>query len=244
LLHPFTFANARTDGVRPNGRLLLLGDNLYGTTERGGENDRGTVFTVKTDGTGFQVIAHFEAGGSFPPHRTEDRDPDSPGMYSDPYALPYSGLIQATDGKLYGVAKYGGEHDGGRIFKVDLTKSGNDRLSTHYSFPQRNGHPIFELLQLKDGKLYGLTQGDGSRNDGGDGGLPHDSIYKGTIFRISLGDNAQLETLHTFTGIDDGGEDGDRPSTRLISDGNGNLYGATRFGGRFDRGMIYRFGRS
>ncbi len=244
LLHTFTFADASKYGVRPNGRLLLIGDDLYGTTEMGGNNDRGTIFTIKTDGSGFKVIAHFEAGGSFPPHRTADRDTESPGRYSDPYELPYSGLIQATDGKLYGVAKYGGDHDGGRIFKVDLDKADDHKLSTHYSFAKQNGYPIFELLQLKDGKLYGLTQGDGSRNNGGDGGNPHDSIYKGTIYRIALDDNALLEILHTFTGIENGGDDGDRPSTRLIFDGDGSLYGSTRFGGRFDRGMIYKFGRN
>jgi len=241
-LHTFTFADASTYGVRPVGRLLLVGNDLYGTTEMGGKNGRGTIFAIKTDGSGFKVIAHFEAGGSFPTHRTEDRDKDSPGIYSDPYALPYSGLMQATDGKLYGVAKYGGEHDGGRIFKVDLNKADDDKLSTHYSFVKRNGYPIFELLQLKDGKLYGTTQGDGTRNNGGDGGEPHDTIYKGTIFRIALDDKAPLEILHSFTGIRNGGDDGDRPVTRLISDGE-NLYGATRFGGRFDRGMIYKFGR-
>ena len=239
VLHEFKFADSATDGVRPNGKLLLLGDDLYGTTEMGGANNRGTVFTLKTSGLNFSSVESFEAGGSFPPHWTEDRDARNPGVYSDPYSLPYSGLIKASDGYLYLVAKYGGDYDGGRIIKVDLTESKGNRLSTHYSFAKENGHPIFELMQLKDGKLYGLTQGDGSQNDGRDGGIVHDSPYKGIIFRIALAKGSALETLHVFSGIK---ADGNRPSTRLVLDSDEVLHGGTRFGGAYDSGALYKFG--
>ena len=42
-----------SDGAVPNGGLLLSGNTLYGTTDRGGSSGDGSVFAVNTDGTGY-----------------------------------------------------------------------------------------------------------------------------------------------------------------------------------------------
>ena len=221
-LHEFKFADSAANGVHPNGRLLLAKDGfLYGITEHGGANGTGTIFKISTTGSDFEVVRSFEAGGSFPVHPTDG------GVRWDPYANPYSGLIQATDGNLYGVAKYGGgPQDAGRIFKVTLPEG---TLSTHFSFTQENRYPIFELVQLSDGKLYGTALGDGTKN-------------KGIIFRIGLQEQAPLEILHSFAGQIPNG-DGDLPSTRLVMGNDGNLYVGTRFGGSGNKGAIVKFGR-
>src|SRR5262245_45192970 len=47
-----------SDGRWPNGSLALSGDTLYGTTIFGGSG-AGTVFAIKTDGTGFTNLYLF-----------------------------------------------------------------------------------------------------------------------------------------------------------------------------------------
>src|ERR1017187_8338556 len=71
-------------------------------------------------------------------------------------ATPMGGLIQATDGNLYGTTYFGGASDRGTAFKI--TPSGT--LTTLYSFcPQgdcTNGaDPSAALLQATDGNFYG-----------------------------------------------------------------------------------------
>lgn len=229
-LYTFTFASSGTNGVRPNGRLVLAKDGfLYGVTEQGGKNNRGTIYKVKPDGTNFEVVQPFAAGGTFPAQPGIGVDE----IFHDPYARPYSGLIEASDGNLYGVAKYGGgTEDSGYIFKLDpISKA----LTPFYSFAKVNGqrvNPATELVQFKDkdgkpfGNLYGVTQGDGSVN-------------MGSIYSITL--NGTLTTLHSFKGATAGG-DGNFPSTRLVAGSDGSLYGGTRWGGASDSGAIFKLG--
>ena len=54
----YNFTNGN-DGNGPNGALILLENRLYGTTIGGGSNHVGTVFSVKTDGTGFVTLHEF-----------------------------------------------------------------------------------------------------------------------------------------------------------------------------------------
>src|SRR5438105_15293272 len=57
-LHHFT----GSDGANPVGGFILSGDTLYGTTAGGGSSGNGTVFAVKTDGTGFSILHNFTDG--------------------------------------------------------------------------------------------------------------------------------------------------------------------------------------
>src|SRR6266481_5640859 len=50
ILHSFT---GGSDGAHPWAGLIVSGNTLYGTAYSGGSSGRGTVFAVKTDGTGF-----------------------------------------------------------------------------------------------------------------------------------------------------------------------------------------------
>ena len=79
-------------------------------------------------------------------------------------AYPYGSLIQARDGKLYGMAYGGGSNDGGVIFSYDLASSTYTKLK---DFDFTNGsYPYGSLFQASDGKLYGSTS-DGGSNDYG-----------------------------------------------------------------------------
>jgi uncharacterized repeat protein (TIGR03803 family) len=69
---------------------------------------------------------------------------------------PSAGLVQATDGKLYGTTFFGGGFGNRMIFSI--TTSGT--FAALYSFPSFDGvdgaNP-FGLMQHTNGKFYGVT---------------------------------------------------------------------------------------
>ncbi|MEI8291242.1 MAG: choice-of-anchor tandem repeat GloVer-containing protein [Verrucomicrobiota bacterium] len=97
VLHTFS-TNTGTKGTGPVGKLVKIGDVLYGVTKSGGRYDGGTIYQIHTDGTGFKVLHSF-----FP---------------STDGSAPMVGL--AADGNiLYGTTTaYGGGN--GTVFKLDL----------------------------------------------------------------------------------------------------------------------------
>jgi uncharacterized repeat protein (TIGR03803 family) len=74
-----------------------------------------------------------------------------------------------------------------------------------------------------EGNLYGVTTG------GGDNGV-------GAVFEMSRNARGQwtVITLHSFTGKDGAGPNGD-----LIFDASGNLYGTASTGGAYDSGTVF-----
>jgi len=230
-LHTFGTEDDK-NGSRPNGSLTLVkGESvadtfLFGVTEKGGTNGKGVIFKFNLSRSTLDVVASFDDTGTFPRQLIKLGEL----FFYDPYARPYSGLIQATDGNLYGMAKYGGPNDAGRIFKITPTQP--HTFTVLYEFEKRNGYPVFELVQLKDGNLYGVTQGEpGSLTD------------MGSIFRIKT-DGTSFTILHSFFG-DTRSVGGARPSTPLVVSSDGkSLYGGTQSGGSFNQGAIYKLGRN
>jgi uncharacterized repeat protein (TIGR03803 family) len=128
-----------------------------------------------------------------------------------------NGLVQATDGNLYGTTDGGGHYGAyaGTVFKI--TPSG--KLTTLYIFCSQGGSrctdgvsPEAGLVQGTDGNFYGTTSG------GGANGL------WGTVFSITP--SGTLTTLHSFDG-----RDGAYPDARLFRGTDGNFYGTTADGG-------------
>ncbi len=140
LLH--SFANA--DGYQPNGLVLGTDGNFYGTTASGGTVGYGVIFKITPSGT-FTSLYSF-AGG------TSDG------------AQPYAGLVQATNGKFYGVTTYGGANGFGTIFGGSVASG----FSVLYSFVQNTTGetPSAPLFQRTDGLLYGDTFRGGSNGEG------------------------------------------------------------------------------
>jgi uncharacterized repeat protein (TIGR03803 family) len=94
----YSFAGA--DGLEPYGNLVQASDGkFYGATYAGGASGRGTVFRIDTAGT--LTTLHGFTGGD-----------DGEG--------PVGGLMQASDGKLYGVANQGGSGAAGVVYRVTL----------------------------------------------------------------------------------------------------------------------------
>jgi uncharacterized repeat protein (TIGR03803 family) len=201
ILYAFEPQNG-SDGQFPYAGLLLGRDgNFYGTTERGGHTEGfGVVFKMTPDGTMTTLHAFDYHDGAF----------------------PYGGLVQASDGSLYGVALTGGDNGVGTIFKI--TSEGV--FTTVHTFNHTDGaNPSGTLVQGRDGFFYGTTQSGGaSRNC--TGGC-------GTIFKVSPA--GALTTLHSLSGLD-----GETPYAGLMQASDGSFYGTTVDGGTYGYGTIFR----
>ena len=130
-------------------------------------------------------------------------------------ANPSAGLVQATNGDLYGTTDSGGTGNGGTIFKI----APGGTLTTLYSFCSQTNctdgfYPYGGLVQAANGDLYGTTQYGGTNN-------------YGTIFKITPG--GTLTTLYTF--CSQTCADGAEPFAGLVQAANGDLYGTTIGGG-------------
>jgi len=207
MLHSFCSQSGCTHGKFPNGLVQAANGDLYGTTERGGANSYGTVFTITTSG----ILTTLYSFCS----QTNCADGD----------YPYSGLVQATDGNLYGTTSRGGANGYGTVFQI--TPSG--ALTTLYSFCSQSGcadgeYPYAELIQATNGDLYGTTNGGGANG------------FYGTVFQITL--SGILTTLYSFCSQTNC-TDGDYPYSGLIQATDGNLYGTTEGGGANGGGTVF-----
>src|ERR1039458_9489584 len=140
-------------------------------------------------------------------------------------AGPYAGLVQATNGGLYGTTYNGGTNSAGTIFKI--TPGGT--LTTLYSFCSQTNctdgtGPQAGLVQAANEDLYGTTQGGGANS-------------AGTIFKITPG--GTLPTLYSFcpqTNCTDGGG----PQAGLVQAANRDLYGTTQYSGANGYGTVFK----
>jgi uncharacterized repeat protein (TIGR03803 family) len=157
--------------------------------------------------------------------------------------MPAAGLVQATNGDLYGTTSWGGPNimcvsDGvdygcGTVFK--LTHGGV--LTTLYSFCSQtnctDGKLPNGLIQATDGNFYGTSFEGGLTNTCVSGGVDYGC---GTVFMITS--TGTLTTLYGFcsqTNCTDGG----LPEQSLIQDTNGAFYGAAAQGGTTDGGIVF-----
>src|ERR1035438_6425411 len=133
-------------------------------------------------------------------------------------ASPSAGLVQATNGDLYGTTPHAGANDDGTIFKI--TPGGT--LTTLYSFCSQTNctdgaTPYAGLVQAANGDLYGTAYNGGANGD------------LGTVFKITP--TGTLTTLYSFCS-QSGCADGAHPAGGLVQAANGNFYGTTESGGR------------
>jgi uncharacterized repeat protein (TIGR03803 family) len=190
------------DSAAPDGALLFGNDGvLYGTTAGGGVNGSGTIFKMGLEGNGYQILHDF-AGA-----------PDG--------SAPFPGLVQATNGALYGTTHAGGTNNQGAIFTIQTNGSGYQVLYSFTNSPD-GASPQEPLIQGDDGALYGTTFSGGSAN-------------KGIIFKIQP-DGSGYQILHNFTNT----PDGSNPRGALVQASDGALYGATQIGGTANAGTLYK----
>ncbi len=132
-----------------------------------------------------------------------------------------TGLIKATDGKLYGTTER-------TIFRLDVDGQNFEELhrGANSSDPLGRG---FEsgVIEGADGKIYGIASVDGTNG-------------KGTVYRMAK-DGTGFEVVHHFNGTDGGGVfGGNVTKPRLLLHSDGNFYGATVSGGAADSGVLFK----
>jgi uncharacterized repeat protein (TIGR03803 family) len=215
-LYTFGSTNSATDGVNPVTLIQGKDGNLYGLTSQGGANENTTISmatgTIVGAGTLFKVTL---AGAESVLY--------SFGATATDGVQPYGNLLQATDGNFYGATQFGGQENGGVIFKI--TPAGAETVLYSFGVVAADGlSPIGGLVQGTDGNFYGTTGG------GGEYGL-------GTAFKLTP---AGVETvLHSFGGTK---SDGGTPQSGLVLGADGNFYGTTSVGGFDEQAGASGFG--
>jgi uncharacterized repeat protein (TIGR03803 family) len=140
-----------TNGANPECALIMDGSgNLYGTTQRGGAADDGTVFELAHASATVTTLASF--------HGTDG-------------AQPVAGVIMDGGGNLYGTTYSGGAYQdqqhgsgAGTVFKL---APGSGTVITLASFDVANGaYPGAPLVMDSNGNLYGTTESGGATNFG------------------------------------------------------------------------------
>lgn len=147
----YNFASSNLWSSQPTSTLLLANDgNFYGTTMDGGVCDCGILFRVTPGGAMTVVYEFATTNGAF--------DSNAP-------TNPIGGVIQGTDGYLYGTATYGGAHASGAIYRVSL--SGVESVIHSFAVTQTGTagaagwQPVGRLIQGTDSNLYGVTASGG-----------------------------------------------------------------------------------
>ncbi len=198
-----------TDGHNPQAGLIKATDgNFYGTTYSGGTSKYcsggcGTVFKMTPSGS--LTTLHSFSG-------------------TDGYNVAV-GLVEGTDGNLYGTTVNGGAQNVGVVYKITLSGT----LTVLYSFCSRTGctdgdYPRAGLIQAKDGNFYGTTFQGGAYD-------------QGTVFVMTP--SGSLSTLYSFC-PKSGCADGANPTAGVIQASDGNFYGTTYQGGANNEGTVFK----
>ena len=216
------FAGSPGDGGYPQSGLVWSGSHLYGTTYRGGTNDRGTVFTLDTNGAKYQVLRAFPVtSGTYPNTNTEG-------------AYPAASLL-LSGSTLYGTAYGGGANGMGTLFAMDTNGTGFTVLK-HFAGAAGDGANPSAGLALGGGILYGTTSAGGSSGMG--------TVFKlntnGTDYTVlrSFPETAEYVSAEYPCGIYTN-SDGANPSAALVLGGTA-LYGTTAAGGSSGAGTVFK----
>jgi len=149
ILHQFT--GGYDNGSTPYGSLLVHGEHLYGMTFAGGLANKGTIFRLRKDGTGFTLLHSFSDNGSGG-------------------SRPQGGLV-LYNGHLYGVTRTGGRNECGVLFRLALD---GQPFSLLRCFADPSNHLTkddvsepYGVVAIHDNALYGLARRGGKGAGGG-----------------------------------------------------------------------------
>ncbi|MGA7079527.1 MAG: choice-of-anchor tandem repeat GloVer-containing protein [Terriglobales bacterium] len=177
------------------------------------------------------------------------------------YGAYPQGLVQGTDGNLYGVTAAGGaEFDSGVFFKIST--SGNEKLICSFYDPGacRDAQaPSANLVEGTNGDFYGValdgeiirltTKGKLKVLYTNANAVPRASLIlasngdfygttvnggansQGNVFKMTAA--GKLTTLYSFCSVYQNGacQDGAQPNFALVEGSDGNVYGTTSIGG-------------
>jgi uncharacterized repeat protein (TIGR03803 family) len=235
------------NGATPYGSLISDGTYLYGMTSAGGVNNKGTIFKIKPDGTGFDTLLNFNGINGADPIGS---------LYSDGtylYGMTYLGGANnqgilfkiKTDGTgyvdlldfngtngslaqgslisdgtyLYGMTPLTTTGNSGNIFKIKTDGTGYVDL---FDFNSTTAASPYGSLITDGTYLYGMTNAGGANNSG-------------VIFKIKTDGTGYTDLLNFNIA------NGNLPYGSLITDGT-YLYGMTYYGGINSSGALNDFG--
>lgn len=240
-------------GINPYGSLLLASNGkLYGMTSAGGINNAGVIFEYDISSNLYIKKIDFGTTGAIG-------------------STPYGSLMEASNGKLYGMTKNGGINGDGNIFEYDY----NTNICTNKV--NNIGNPYGSLIEAINGKIYGLSFGglNGlghlfeydpntasysikySFPNNGSAAKPYGSLLEasnGKLYGMLSGSNnntlGRIFEYNPTTSTLTGGYsfvntiNGKLPMGSLIeyqSDGGSNLYGVTNIGGERSQGVLFKY---
>jgi uncharacterized repeat protein (TIGR03803 family) len=199
-------------GADPSSLVRDSQGNLYGATAYGGGTGADT---------GANVGTIFEVGPS--------------GNITTLYTFTSisgggSSLVRDAQGNLYGTSFRGGANDFGSVFKLDT--AGNYTVLYSFKGGTDGAYPKSGLVLDAQGNLYGTTSQGGNLS----ANCPAASAWScGTVFKVDAAGNETV--LYAFKGT---GGDAANPTTGLVLDAQGNLYGATAAGGANGNGAVFK----
>lgn len=191
----FNFNN----GSLPNGTLMQASDGmLYGTTTEGGVNGVGIIFQYDYSTNINTGKFNFDLNNG---------------------STPKGSLIQASDGKLYGMTS--SSEGKGNIFQFDpLTSIYTNKFN--FTGLATGSFPYGSLMQASDGMLYGMTNQGGANN-------------VGVLFQFDPFSNIYTKK------VDFDVNNGQNPVGSLIQAKDGMLYGMAQQGGANGTGVLFRY---
>jgi uncharacterized repeat protein (TIGR03803 family) len=201
-----------TEGVGPQGGVTLSPHNtLFGTTSSGGVYGYGTVFSLGRPRTPAFTPLHAFSGLMAKPGDG---------------ATPQSGLTPGFSGRYYGTTYLGGNSsNSGSVFSVSGSATDPKYKVLHRFGDAGDGAspPPGRLAVDAEGRLYGVTTLGGANN-------------YGTVFMMEHSNGGwQEQVIYSFQLANDVFA----PSSNIVLDAVGNLYGCAK-GGSHGRGGVFR----
>ncbi|WP_206081962.1 choice-of-anchor tandem repeat GloVer-containing protein, partial [Maribellus sediminis] len=228
----------------------LLAQEIWGTAAGGGDYGGGTLFKTDINGDNMQVMHSF--------------NPSTDGRF-------VLGITQASNGKIYGLANYGGLHDNGTIFMFEPS---SNQFTKIFDFDGTAGsQPIGYLVEASNGLLYCTTHRGGAvgqgalievdpatntvtkRADFGSGNQSinpggtlvewNNGIFLGTTTQSVVGPGSLFRFDSNNGQINTltsfNGSNGAHPYYNLVKAANGKFYGLTVDGGVYGSGVVFEF---
>lgn len=198
------------NGSYPYTTLMITSTGrVFGATSQGGTNNNGTLYEYNPS---TNVL-------------TKRRD-----FSSADGRFPLAPLVEADNGRLYGLAGSGGTNGQGTLFEFNLS---TNTFTKKIDFAGTNGNtPYPGFVKAANGKLYGMTNGGGVSN-------------VGVVFEYDVASNTLTKKLDFFLDPATGkGLNGMVPTSNFTLSSTGLLYGTTSQGGSTGAGVIFEYNTS
>ena len=192
-----------TSGKWPYGSLMEASNgNFYGTTTQGGANNKGVLFEFNPSTNAYTKKLDFDGTAKG--------------------TQPHGSLIEANNGKLYGLSAFGGTNDMGVLFEYDPSTNSYTKM-LDFDGTLKGISPFSSLMEASNGNLYGMTTSGGINN-------------LGVLFEFNISTIVYSKILDF-----DGSIKGASPRGSLMESSNGKLYGMTEWGGSNNKGVLFEY---